>query len=187
MRITLTYKNFTRPQRPRNVLLFLVRFYGGQVSCTRGVARANLTWLSNASDRIIRCCCIGTHELFIQSHSNIFSLNICKVFTICTYEILLRYMCSSYLFRCWDSSSYPRFWDAILEIDFITVVIIKLFKWHFMYFYRQRYCWWSLKIIFRVQFLCTDNFLNINTYWIKHFFKKLSLKETVNFTYVNWN
>lgn len=58
---------------------------------------ASLTWLSNArhtrSVGMIRCCCIGIHELllqFIRSRSNIFTINICKVFSIHLYQMLLR-------------------------------------------------------------------------------------------------
>lgn len=94
------------------------RFYGGQVSCTCGVAErawrgyqthvtpGRTEWFAVAASELTSCYYSSSDRV----HSNIFTINICKVFTIHLDEMLLRYMCNSYLFRYWDSSSYPRYW-----------------------------------------------------------------------------
>lgn len=83
-----TCKNFAHPRNiPSNILLFLARFYSGPGMLAERAWRDYQTHTRSVG--MMRCCCIETRELllqFIRSHWSIFTVNICKVFTMRLYR-----------------------------------------------------------------------------------------------------
>lgn len=92
--IRITFFSFSRDftDRYRTLAVYRERVWRGYRT---HVTPGRLEWFVVAISKLTSCY----YSLSDRVHSNIFTVNICKIFTIHLYKMLLCYVCNSYLFH----------------------------------------------------------------------------------------